>query len=170
MKVFFHINECKISHFESKVNDCIIKRLHQQYEIIFEDGSGKMSVSRCKVYEYLRMTLDYTVCGQVRIMMLSYAQDILTDFDKAYLKERGTKSSAATNNIFVVKKDCKKLDQENFMDCHNLVSKILYATKRARPDTCTAIAFLKTRVRAPNKDNWDKFVHLMRYIRGKHKL
>ena len=32
-----------------------------------------MSVSQDKVHEYLGMTLDYTVCGQVRIMMLSYA-------------------------------------------------------------------------------------------------
>jgi hypothetical protein len=46
------------------------------------------------------------------------------------------------------------------------VAKILYATKQARPDTCTAIAFLTTRVREPGKDDWTKLVHLMRYIRG----
>jgi hypothetical protein len=42
----------------------------------------------------------------------------------------------------------------------------LYATKQARPDTCTAIAFLITRVREPDKDDCTKLVHLMRYIRG----
>jgi hypothetical protein len=42
----------------------------------------------------------------------------------------------------------------------------LYATKQARPDTCTAIAFLTMRVREPDKDDWTKLVHLMRYIRG----
>jgi hypothetical protein len=42
----------------------------------------------------------------------------------------------------------------------------LYATKRARPDTCTAIAFLTTRVREPDKDDWTKLVHLMRHISG----
>jgi hypothetical protein len=44
--------------------------------------------------------------------------------------------------------------------------KTLYATNRARPDTCTTIAFLTTRVRAPNKDDWRKLVNLMRCIRG----
>jgi hypothetical protein len=34
------------------------------------------------------------------------------------------------------------------------------------PDSCTAIAFLTLRVREPDKDNWTKLVHLMRYIRG----
>jgi hypothetical protein len=53
---------------------------------------------------------------------------------------------------------------------HNLVAKTLYATKRARPDTCTSIAFLTTRVRAPDKDDWKKLIHLMRYIRGTRRL
>jgi hypothetical protein len=34
------------------------------------------------------------------------------------------------------------------------------------PDTCTAITFLTTRVREPDKEDWTKLVHLMRYIRG----
>jgi hypothetical protein len=42
----------------------------------------------------------------------------------------------------------------------------LYATKRARPDTCTANAFLTTRVPEPDKDNWTKLLHMIRYIRG----
>jgi hypothetical protein len=46
------------------------------------------------------------------------------------------------------------------------VAKTLYATKRARPDTCTAVAFLTTRVREPDQDDWAKMVHLMKYIRG----
>jgi hypothetical protein len=46
------------------------------------------------------------------------------------------------------------------------VAKILYATKRARPDTCTAIAFLTTRVRKSDKEDWAKLTHLIKYIRG----
>jgi hypothetical protein len=48
------------------------------------------------------------------------------------------------------------------------VAKTLYATKWARPDTCTAIAFLTMRVRAPDKDDWNKLTHLMKYLRGSH--
>ncbi len=46
------------------------------------------------------------------------------------------------------------------------MAKRLYATKQARPDTCTAIAFLMTRVQAPDKDDWNKLVHLMKHLRG----
>ena len=48
--------------------------------------------------------------------------------------------------------------------------KVTESTKRARPDTCTAIAFLTTRVRAPDKDDWAKLVHLMKYLRGTRQM
>jgi hypothetical protein len=52
----------------------------------------------------------------------------------------------------------------------NLVAKTLFATKRARPDTCTSIAFLTTKVRAPIIDHWRKLSHLMKYLKGSRKL
>jgi hypothetical protein len=48
--------------------------------------------------------------------------------------------------------------------------KTLWATKRARPDTGTAISFLSTRVREPDEDDWSKLVHLMKYIRGTQEM
>ena len=49
---------------------------------------------------------------------------------------------------------------------HNLVDNSLYTTKWENPDTCTAVAFLTTRVREPNKYYWGKIVNIMKYIRG----
>jgi hypothetical protein len=37
----------------------MIDWLHQEYESIFEDGTGKITVSRGRVHKYLGMTLDY---------------------------------------------------------------------------------------------------------------
>jgi hypothetical protein len=63
--------------------DSMIEYLRQEYESIFEDGSGAMMVSRGKIHKYLGMTLDYTVHGQVKITMFDYVDEILTAFDKA---------------------------------------------------------------------------------------
>ena len=82
----------------------------------------------------------------------------------------GYKVKHRSQQYFCGKRGLQETGPGKVVEFQNLVSNNLYATKRARPDTCTAIAFLKTRVRAPNKENWDKFVHLMRYIRGKQKL
>jgi hypothetical protein len=49
---------------------------------------------------------------------------------------------------------------------HTIVAKTLYITKRARPDISLAIAFLTTRARSPNNEDWEKLHHLMEYLRG----
>jgi hypothetical protein len=99
-----------------------------------------MTVSRGKIHKYLGMTLDYTVCVQVKITMLDCIDEILTAFDKAETKGGGMRTSAAPHSLFKVDESCVKLAQNKAVEFHNLVAKTLYATKRARPDTCTAIA------------------------------
>jgi hypothetical protein len=117
-------------------------------------------VSRGKVHKYLGMTLDYTTKGKVDV------QEILNAFDKAEPEGAGTKNRAAPADLFKIHEDCDKLNDKRATDFHNIVAKTLYASKRARPNTCTAVAFLTTRVREPAQDDWAKMVHLMKYIRG----
>jgi hypothetical protein len=49
--------------------DNMIEYFRQEYESIFEDGPGAMTVSRGKIHTYLDMALDCTVRGQVKITM-----------------------------------------------------------------------------------------------------
>ena len=122
-------------------NEKIIKHLRKEYKNIFEYGSVKMSISRGKVHKYLGTTLDYTVQRQVNITMFEFLEEIKTIFDKADPSGKGTKSSAAPVNLFVVNEDSKELTPKKAVQFHNLVAKTLYATKRAKPDTCTSVAF-----------------------------
>ena len=128
-----------------------------------------------KVHKYLGMLLDFSHKGQCLVSMYDYVDSILEAFDSAirryddgYLKvgKRRSKLSAAPDNLFVVNKDCKKLSDEVAAAFHTIVAKALYVTKQARLDTSLAIAFLTRRVRAPDTDDWEKFRHLMEYLRG----
>jgi hypothetical protein len=74
--------------------------------------------------------------------------------------------SAAPDNLFVVNEGCKKLSNEAAATFHTIVAKALYITRRARPDIILAIAFLTTRVRCPNIDDWEKLCQLMEYLKG----
>ena len=69
------------------------------------------------------------------------------------VKKRQPKLTAAPENLFIVNEDCKKLSMEAAASFHAIVPKILYVSKQARPDTSLSIAFLTTRVRAPNTDD-----------------
>jgi hypothetical protein len=166
MTICFHVDNFKLSHKSPKVNDRMIRWLKREYESIFEDGSGEMSVSRGKIHTYLGMTLDYTLQGRVMITMFEYINEIISAYDKADPKGGGTKTSAAPENLFWIDDDCKKLDDKKSKQFHNLVAKTLYAPKRARPDTCTAVAYLTTRVREPDTDDWKKLFHMIKYLRG----
>jgi hypothetical protein len=170
LTICWHVDDLKVSHVMPKVMDRMIKYLvRKEYESIFEDGSGAMEVSRGKTHKYLGMTLDYNVRGQVSVTVFDHLDDILTVFEKIEPNGGGTKTSAAPTNLFTVNEDCEKLPDVK-AEFHNIVAKTLYVTKWARPDTCTPIAFLTTRAREPDTDDWKKMVHLMKHLRGTRDL
>ena len=123
-------------------------------------------MSRVKVHEYLGITLYYSVKGQVNITILDYINEILECLDKAEPKSSGTKSSAVPLNLFVVDEYCEKLSKEKVETFHKIVANMLFSTKRARPDTGTAVSCLTTRVIDPDQSDWMKMVHLFKYVRG----
>jgi hypothetical protein len=110
--------------------------------------------------------------------MLEYVKDVVAAWDKAAPKmdengfklvenKRGRKkSSAAPEDLFKVDEDSEKLKPIKATAFHNIVAKALYLVKRARPDASVAIAFLTTRVRSPDVDDWRKLEHLVEYLRG----
>ena len=137
-----------------------------------------MKVSRGKVHKYLGMTLDFTTKGQVKISMVDYVKEVVDAWDKAPQLDndgfatvklrRGTKGKkyAAPEDLFRIDEDSTKLNTEMSTAFHNIVAKALYLVKRARPDASVSIAFLTTRVRSPDVDDWRKLGHLIEYLRS----
>ena len=114
--------------------------------------------------------MDYTVRGKVQITMIDFLDEVLIAFDKGEPKGGGTKTSAAPENLFKVDENCENLPQSKTVQFHNLLEKTLYATKQSRLDICTAVAFLMIGVQAPDLDDWDEMIYMMRYIRGTRTL
>ena len=63
--VYFHVDDCKISHEAPQVIDETIDWLKAEYESIFEDGSGEMKVHRGKVHKYLGIFSGFHQQGTV---------------------------------------------------------------------------------------------------------
>ena len=51
-----------------------------------------------------------------------------------------------------------------------MMLKLLFLSKRARSDVQTPVAFMTTRVKAPDKDDYKKFTRVVKYLRGSPKL
>jgi hypothetical protein len=47
-----------------------------------------------------------------------------------------------------------------------MTAQLLFLSKRARPDIQTAVAFLCTRVKSPDEDDWKKLARVIKYLRG----
>jgi hypothetical protein len=59
-----------------------------------------------------------------------------------------------------------KLNAEKSEFFHHVVAQLLFLCKRARPDIQTAVAFLCTRVKSPNTDDYNKLVRVIKYLRA----
>jgi hypothetical protein len=158
MTVCFHVDDSKLSHESPEVINETIGWLREEYESIFEDGSGAMKVHQGKVHKYLGMTLDFSNKGQCVVTMFDYLDGIVkaynlvkSKYDNGFVPVTKHRfDSPAPDNLFTVDEDCEKLPEDMATDFHTIVAKTLYMTKRARPDTCLSVAFLSTRVRAPD--------------------
>lgn len=62
------------------------------------------------------------------------------------------------------------LDKSEGEFFHHLTAKLLFLSKRARPDIQTAVAFLCTRVKAPDMDDLKKLRWVIQYLRKTHSL
>jgi hypothetical protein len=173
LTICFHVDDCKISHVNVRVVDYTIDWLRTEYESIFTDGSGKMKVARGKVHTYVGMTLDFTESKIVKVTMFAYIDEIVQAWDKAcseikdgcVVSGRKRIATAAPDDLFKVDEDAMKLDQAQAKAFHNLTAKMIYVAKRARPDISLAVAFLTTRVKGPDIDDWRKLRHVIEYLR-----
>jgi hypothetical protein len=78
----------------------------------------------------------------------------------------GTCMTMASDNLFKVHKDGRKLNEELADASHHTVYQLLFAANRARRDIQMAVSFLTTRVKAPDEDDWGKLMRVLKYING----
>ena len=97
--------------------------------------------------------------------MFGYLKKTLEDFPEAI---NSTASTPAADHLFTVRPDGDRtvLDEERAQAFHHAVAQMLFACTRARKDIQTAVAFLTTRVREPDEDDWGKLKSLLRYVKG----
>jgi hypothetical protein len=120
-------------------------------------------VTRGKVHEYLGMTIDYSEKGKVKFTMIDYIKGML---DELPGDMEGTVTTPASSHLFDVNDDAEKLSDAMSEMFHHNTAKLLFLCKRARPDVQPAVAFLCTRVIAPDVDDYKKLGRAMKYLRG----
>ena len=157
--VVWHVDDLKISHDSDGVVKQIIADLDSEFGKI-----SPLTVHIGKVHDYLGMTIDYSENGRAKFSMFDYLEDIIKNLPADLRTTRNT-STPAAEHLFNVDPKATKLTQKKADEFHHYVAKLLFAAKRARPDIQTAVAFLCTRVKSPDTDDWKKLQRVLGYIR-----
>ena len=155
--VLWYVDDLKISHKDKVVVSSVIEHLSKRY-----GNEAPLTVNRGKTHRYLGMKLDYTLDGKVQISMGDYVEEMLKSLPEDM---NGESSTPAGNHLFTVNPDAVPLSESESDMFHHYVAKLLFLCKRARPDIQTAVAFLSTRVKAPDRDDLKKLGRTMKYLR-----
>ena len=126
-----------------------------------------VATHRGKVHEYLRMIFDFSTKGKVMVTMMEYIKSIIKDFPEEIT---GIKMSPAADHLFTVRDPslAKVLPEEQAMVFHRATTQLLFLSVRAWRDIQPATAFLTTRVRLPDEDDWGKVKRVLGYLKGIH--
>ncbi len=124
-----------------------------------------MATHRGKVHDYLGMTFDFSPKGKVMVTMMEYIKTIIKDYPEEIV---GTKTSPAADHLFTVRDPslAKVLPEEQAMAFHRMTAQFLFLSARVRWDIQPTTAFLTTRVRSPDEDDWGKVKRVLSYLKG----
>jgi hypothetical protein len=156
--IVWYMDDLKLSHLKQEVLEDLVDILNEKYGKI-----TPLMVTRGDIHDYLGMTLNYSVPGVVTIRMDDYVKDLL---DEAPGDMAGIAAMPSAYHLFTVSEEPKYLDDTTSELFHHLTAKLLFLAKRARPDIQTAVAFLTTCVKRPDKDDYKKLGRVIKYLRG----
>ena len=121
MTIWWHVDDLKISHVNTKAVDKIVNWLDKLYP--------GLTATQGNIHDYLGMTFDLSTPGGVKVSMDDYIDKVLTGFPKELFE---TAPSPAGDHLFKVHKEDeqKVLPEEKGSMYHNVVPQLLFAAFR----------------------------------------
>ena len=132
----------------------------EKFEDYMRGVYSEIKVNKGRVLDYLGMTFDFVVPGQVSITMDNCEQDILAECGVWALR-----CTPAASTLFDTR-DAPKATDEEVKFFRTYVAKMLYLAKRIKPECLVAVAFLTTRVNDVDVDDIAKLKRLLGYLRA----
>ena len=120
-------------------------------------------------HNYLGVNMEFRKDGTLEVSMIAYLKNVIAEFPEIISRKSPT---PAADHLFQIReeKDAKPLKEERALAFHHTVAQLLFMATRARRDIQTAVAFLTTQVKSPDKDDWGKLKRVLKYLNGTKNL
>ena len=122
MAIRWHVDDLMISHLS---HDEIMKVVQGIKDIQGENLAETVGTT----HDYLGMTFDYSFTKEVRINMWDYLRKIIKEFPKEIT---GVCTTPASDHLFKVREDGRKLNEELADAFHHTVYQLLFCSKQSK--------------------------------------
>jgi hypothetical protein len=145
---------CKLD-FELTKMSCYLARIY---------GPLLMMHTRRK-HIYMGVDLEFQEDGNLQVSMVRYLVSVIEGFPELIVGKAATPTG---NRLFDMQdgKDARPLEQKRAIAFHHTTMQLLFMATRACWDRKTTVAFLTTRVKAPDEDDWKKLKQVLQYLNG----
>jgi hypothetical protein len=126
----------------------------------------KLSMHTGNKHNYLGVDLEFNDDGTLDVLMVNYLKSVIAEFPEMIT---GKAATPAADHLFTIrdKKEARALKEERVLVFHHTVAQLLFMSTRARRNIIhMAVAFLTTRVKSPDKDDWGKLKRVLKYLNG----
>lgn len=147
-----HVDDLFITSTSDDMIDILAEGLKTRY--------GEITMTKGNTLNYLGMIFDLSEPGEARVSMKGYIDDMLESCGIT-----GGARTPATDGLFTVREDAELVSEVERKRFHTIVAKMMYVSKKSRPDCLMTTAWLATRVNRCTVDDLVKLTRLMRYVR-----
>ena len=101
----------------------------------------------------------------MKISMIKRIKTVIENFPEEI---KVTATSPAADHLFQIREDTatKVTSEEQTRQFHCTIAQLLFISARAHRDIQTAVAYLTTRVKAPDEDDRGKLKRVLKYLKG----
>ena len=125
--VQFHVDDLEVSHKEQSVLEDFLGDLRSEFR-----QEDELTENTGLVHEYLGITIDYLIAGKVVLTIINYLEVVIVEAAEDLKNSRSY--YPGNTQLFKVDDDSPRLLPKDAEIFHRHVARLLFASKRAKPD------------------------------------
>ncbi len=160
MTICWHVDDLLIGYAKPNTITHFLDWPAQRYDMPHK----KLNATCGPRHDYLGMNINFLDQGSAKFNMTPYITKIIDAFPE---KITGVSSTPAADHHFAVRPSTEAhfLMEEQARAYHHTTAQLLFLSCVCR-DIQTTVAFLNTRVKQPDEDDWGRLKRVIKYLNG----